>query len=190
MEQNAIPDPILTLRPKYVGDLVRLETVLYCAAATFALTILGGVLIMILSMILGLGWLIPPWLGFFALLVACLVLLPSYIQKTIKGNMASSFCKFYADHLLYQNYQWLIFKRRGRIKYRDISDIAERSNVFQSKYDIGDIWIIAPNVPMDASQRFPGIKIKSIKLTPELTDMFERVIFQNNISTTETAPAD
>lgn len=182
MDAAKTNDPILTLRPKFVPDVVRLEILFYAFLATFALTILGGVFIMLVSLLFGLGNLIPPWLGFFALLVACVILLPGFIKKTIQQNMASTFCHFYNDHLLYQTYQLLVFKRRGRIKYTDISDIAERSNLFQNKYNIGDVWVIAPNMPMDAGPRFPGIKIRNIKLTPELTETFERVVFKNDLT--------
>ena len=190
MDNKTTQKPILTLRPKYVPDLVRIEILFYCFLATFALTILGGVFIMLISLLFGLGNILPPWLGFFALLVACVIFLPPFIKKTLKSNMASTFCNFYSDHLLYQTYQLLIFKRRGRIKYSDISDITERSNLFQNRYDIGDIWVIAPNMPMDAGQRFPGIKIRSIKLTSELTEMFERVIFKNTLPETENSAAE
>ncbi len=194
MEQQNRPQPILTIRPKYVEDLVRIEILFYCFIATFGLTILGGVAIMLVSMILGLGSLLPPWLGFFALLVACLIFLPPHIQKTIKSNMAGTYCHFYRDHLSYQNFQWLIFKRKGRIKYADISDVAERSNIFQTRYNVGDIWIIAPNMPLDAGQRFPGVKIRNIALNANLTDQFETIIFQNTMDiyadTSADTPAD
>lgn len=184
-EKRTAPKPMFTLRPKHVADLVRMEVLYYCFIATFGMTITGGVLIMMISLILGFGSLLPPWLGFFALLVACVLFLPPYIQKTVKSNMAGTFCHFYQDHLLYQTFKWLIFKRRGLIKYDDVSDIAERSNVLQNRYNVGDIWVIAPGVPMDAGQRFPGIKIRNIALNENLTDMFERIVFKNTITETQ-----
>ena len=172
--------PLYTLRPTYVPDILKLETLFYAFLLVFGLTIIGGMLIMLLTIILGLGGIIPFWLGFFAILVASAILIPPYVSKTLKANLAATACKFYDDHMLYQTFQWMIFRRRGRIKYSHIADIAERTNIFQARYNVGDIWVIVPGMNLEAGQRFPGLKIRNIRLNGELTDFFERVIFHNN----------
>ncbi len=173
------PTARFVLRPTYVPNILKMETVLYSALLIFGATMIGGVLILLLTIMLGLGRIIPFGLGFFAVLVASLVLIPPYIHKTIKANMAATACKFYGDHMLYQTFQWLIFRRRGRVLYRNVADIAERTNIFQARYGVGDIWFIVPGMALEAGQRFSGLKIRNIRLSGDLTDFFETVIFKN-----------
>ncbi len=183
-------DGALVIRPKFVKEIAIAETVFYSVVGVFTLTIGLGIIALLVFSLLQLTRIIPMWLPFTAIFAATAIVLPPYIYDTIKKNMARSGYKFLDDHILFQHFVMLFFRQRGRVKYNDIQDVIERANVAQAYFGIGNVWILAPGTGLAASQRFPGLKMKSIELTDELTDFFEAVLFgapQDTPPTTQTS---
>jgi hypothetical protein len=168
--------PFYTIKPEFIKNIALLETAFYALLITFVLTVGGGVILMLLLALLQLSGLIPAWLPFVAILVASFVFIPPWVYQTVKNNIEDSHYKFYRDHLTFQQYQMLFFKKRGRLKYIDIQDIVERTDLLRSRYDIGNVWFLAPGSGIAAEQGFPGLKMNHIKLSDDLSNFFERIL--------------
>lgn len=168
--------PLRIIQPEFIKNIALLETALFSTLIIFAMVMTGGVILMLLLTILHLNAFLPGWLPFFAILVAATLLIPPWVYKMVQKNSADSYYKFYGDHLTFQQYQLLFFKKRGRLKYADIQDIIERTDLLRSRYDIGNVWFLAPGTGIAANQAFPGLKISHIRLSDDLTDFFETIM--------------
>ena len=170
-------EPVLILRPKYVPAIAYAETAFYSFATIFTITVGGGILLFFIFSLFQLNGIIPTWLPFTLLFAISCIFIPPFIFETIKKNISHTGYKFYKDHILFQHYQVLFFRQRGRLRYADIIDIFERSNIFQSYFNVGNVWILAPGTGIAAGRRFPGLKISDIELDDDLTNFFEEILF-------------
>jgi hypothetical protein len=190
-------DPITILRPKYVQQLAYLETFFYSVVSIFTLTVGIGTIVFFILSILQLSRIIPMWLPYTLIFALSCIFMPPFIFETIKRNTAQTGYKFYQDHILFQHFQMLFFRQRGRLKYADIQDIFERSNIVQGYFGTGNVWILAPGTGIAAGRRFPGLKLSNIELNDDLTEFFEAIMFPENFveqspqqKTTATAKKD
>lgn len=168
--------PFYTIKPQFVKNIAVLEAAFYTLMITFVLTVGGGVILMLLLALLNLGGLIPAWLPFVAILIASFIFIPPWVYQMIQKNIKDSHYKFYRDHLTFQQYHMLFFKKRGRLKYVDVQDIVERTDILHSHYDIGNVWFLAPGTGVAANQSFPGLKMKQVQLNDDLSNFFEKIL--------------
>ena len=196
MNTSAHQNPFRILHPTFIKNIAIAETALYSFLGIFTVTMGAGIVITLLFLILGLSKFLPLWLPFFAIFVATLIFIQPYVYKLLKQNHEDTYYKFYPDHMTFQQYQMLLFKKRGRLRYMDINDIIERTDIIQSRYNIGTVWVLAPGTGITAGQRFPGLKMSHIHLTEELSDFFEDILsrgsesLSGNIRPEETAAAE
>lgn len=169
--------PLLVLKPKFVPALVYLETAIFSLLGIFVLTIGVGVLCVIIISLLQMSRFIPIWVPFTLMFALGCILIPAFVYETIKKNTKSTGYKFYQNYVSFQHFSMLFFRNRGRLKYRDVQSFTERSHILQNAYGVGNVIVLAPGTGVVTGQRFPGLKIRNVELTDQLTAFFEHTIF-------------
>src|SRR6218665_1687466 len=134
--------PLLTIRPHFDQGLVTLQAVLFTAAAFLLVAIICGTLFYILLMLIGLGISAGYVYGLF--LVASLVVLPPLFFELKKKAYSRTFFRFYDDYLEFQYFQFMLSQRRGRVRYRDVSDVVQAGGALQSQRMLTSILIMVP----------------------------------------------
>ena len=162
--------PLLTIRPHFDQGLVTLQAVLFTAAAFLLVTIIGGTLFYILLMLIGLGISAGYVYGLF--LVASLVVLPPLFFELKKKAYSRTFFRFYDDYLEFQYFQFMLSQRRGRVRYRDVSDVVQAGGALQSQRMLTSILIMVPGMNYNP-RAFSGVKIDDV---PQKLDLMHKIM--------------
>ncbi|MDD9901143.1 MAG: hypothetical protein OXT65_09220 [Alphaproteobacteria bacterium] len=139
--------PLLTIRPVFDSGLVSVEALLIGAAGTVGLVLFGGTLLFLLLTLLGLGGLVSASGVFIFCFVIGIALIPAGYYEAKKRAYRRTAFLFYESHFEYQDFRFLITRRRGRIRYEDISNIYERGNTLQGHRTLTSVYIEVPGMP-------------------------------------------
>jgi hypothetical protein len=155
---------LLKIRPTFVHKIAMVEALLVGILGAVFGTVLLGVILTILFMLLGLGSFMPGWLGFaLGFLISITILPAGYFELKKRAYQKSAFL-FFADHLEFRDFNIFMNRNTGRIRYAEISDVFEKSNLLQQMEDIKTIYLQAPRFGLRDRTGFAGIKIKDVPI--------------------------
>lgn len=164
--------PLLTIRPHFDQGLVTIQALLFTAAAFLLVTIIGGTLFYILLQLIGLGRFIAAGYVYGLFLVASLVVLPPLFFEMKKKAYSRTFFRFYDDYLEFQYFQFMLSQRRGRVRYRDVSDVLQAGGALQSQRMLTSILILVPGMNYNP-RAFSGVKIEDV---PQKLDLMHKIL--------------
>ncbi len=164
--------PLLTIRPHFDQGLVTVQALLFTAAAFLLVTIIGGTLFYILLQLIGLGRFIAAGYVYGLFLVGSLVVLPPLFFELKKKAYSRTFFRFYDDYLEFQYFQFMLSQRRGRVRYRDVSDVVQAGGALQSQRMLTSILILVPGMNYNP-RAFSGVKIEDV---PQKLDLMHKIL--------------
>lgn len=156
------PAPLLTLRPQFDSALVMVNAGLAGVVGTIVMTVVGGTLLYVLLMILQLGF-IPPGYIYGLILVASIVAIPPLFFEMCKKAYQRTAFVFYPDHVEYQFFQFFMSRRRGRFKYRDVTDVSQHATPLQEQRGLTTISLYIPALRYQKNS-FPGVRIPDVRI--------------------------
>lgn len=164
--------PLLTIRPHFDQGLVTVQALLFTAVAFLLVTVIGGTLAYILLQLVGLGRFVSAGYVYGLFLVASLVVLPPLFFEVKKKAYSLTFFRFYEDYLEFQYYQFLLNQRRGRVRYRYVTDVQQAGGALQSQRMLTSILIQVPGMNNNP-RAFSGVKIDDV---PQRLDLMPRIL--------------
>ena len=155
---------LLKIRPTFVHKIAMIEALLVGIVGAVFGTVTLGVILTILFMLIGLGSFMPGGLAFMLAFVISITLLPAgYFELKKRAYQKSAFL-FFADHLEFRDFNIFMNRNTGRIRYNEITDVFEKSNMLQQMEDIKTIYLLAPRYGLRDRSGFAGIKIKDVPI--------------------------
>ena len=168
--------PLLTVRPHFDQGLTTLQAILFTLIGFLLVTIVLGTFVFILFSIIGLTKIIPAGYIYGLFLVGSIVVLPPLFFEMKKKAYARTVYHFHDDHVDFQYFQFFISMRRGRIRYRDISDVTQQANALQEQRRLTNVYLYVPSMAYNA-RAFAGIKISDVPMRQDtmtrIMDMIE-----------------
>ena len=157
--------PKFVLRPVFDAGLTTIYAVAAAALCVVIVPIVLGVLIYVLFAFMGISHVIAPGFLFGGLFVLCLALTPPIYFEIRKRAFQRTFFAFYDDYVDFQYWQFLLQPRRGRIQYRDISDVYQEAGTLQAQRMLTNLLIYVPRLSqrMGMQGNFSGLKIPDLR---------------------------
>lgn len=156
MEQ--IKKPLMTVAPSFVPRIIMWRALPWVLGGTFVLTVAGGTILWFLISIMGFGRAVSAGVPYFLCFVAGLTGIAPFYYELQRKIYARTFCHFFEQHLEYETYTLLFRHHAGRVRYRDISGMYQRSNFLQQRDNLKTIYLVVPE--MDWQDRgFYGVKL-------------------------------
>lgn len=136
---------------------------------------LGATFIFILLNIVGLGRFVSAAALYDIFFILSLALTPALYYEVKKNAWRRTVFRFFDDYLEYQDFKFLITRRRGRVRLRDITDVYERASPLQARRVLTTVYLSIPNMagPNNIRGAFTGLKIADV---PENGGLQERII--------------
>lgn len=154
--------PLLSIRPHFDQALAFYESLPATMLSVVVGTgVLGTFFYIILSFI-GLGRFISGGTVYLCFFLLCLALTPAVFYELKKKAFSRTAFHFYDGYLEYQNFRFYISRRRGRVRYDDIADVAQRASFLEGLHGLTTVYIYVPNMGYQSNQAFAGIKITNI----------------------------
>ena len=154
--------PILRIQPKFSSLVAVLESLLIALAGTVMLTFVGGVILLALFSLTGISRFIPGSMIFMTLFILGWATLPPLYYEIKRKACQNTYYSFYDDYVEFRRFQYLINRRIGRIKYRDITNVTEYSNFVQQREKLTSVFLFAPDITPALNGEFPGLKMTDI----------------------------
>lgn len=153
--------PLLSVRPYFDSGLTMVQAAICAAVGFLPVTIVGGIVVYFLFMILGLARFVPASGVFGFFLVVSLAGLPPAFYEIKKRAMQRTLFNFYDDYIDFQYFHFYINRRRGRVRYRDISDINQHASALQEQRRLTTIYLYVPG--MSYQRGFSGLKLEDLQ---------------------------
>lgn len=152
--------PLLTVRPHFDQGMATVQAVMFTAAGVVLVPLLGGTILYILFSVIGLTKLAGYVYGL--LFIASLIMLPPLFFEMKKKAYSRTVFRFFDDHLDFQYFQYSISMRRGRVRYRDISDVTQHANALQENRRLMTISLYVPSMGYH-NRAFAGVQIHDVQ---------------------------
>jgi hypothetical protein len=166
------PVPLLSIRPRFDQPLTMVYAGIATLLGTLVVTLVGGIFIYFLLVILGLARFIAVGYVFGLLLVSCLIAIPVLFFDLRRKSLTRTVFNFYESHLEYQFFHFHLNRRRGRLRYRDITDINQRATALQEQRGLTTVYVYT-NAPGYQRSDFSGLEIVDL---PLLRDDMSQII--------------
>ena len=153
--------PILSVRPHFDPGLAMVQAGMVTALLFLPVTVVCGMLVYILFLILGLVTFISASAVFGFFLVASLAGIPPVFYELKKRALQRTLYNFHEDYIDFQYFHFYLNRRRGRIRYRDISDINQHASALQEQRRLTTIYMYAPG--MGYVRGFSGVKMEDLQ---------------------------
>lgn len=161
--------PVFSIRPQFDQPLAVIHALLAMVVGTIFLTIVGGTLFYMLFLILGLGNIIGAGYVYGLILVVSLVAVAPVFFELRKKAYQRTVWHFYDTYVDYQSFNFYVERRRGRLRYRDIQDIAQQASALQEQRGLTTIYLFAPSMRYQRRSSFAGVRIFDVPLAADYT---------------------
>ncbi len=165
--------PILSVRPKFDPGLTVVEACFTTLGGFIVTTILFGTLFLILFSIIGLGKHISAGGIYEFFFGVSLLGIPPLYYEVKKRAFQRTIYNFYDDYMDFQYFHWHINRRRGRVRYGDIADIAQHASALQEHQRLITIFIYVPGMGMGRRGSFAGVKLADL---PQSKDYMTKIM--------------
>lgn len=153
--------PLLSVRPEFNQTLTALECLPVAIVGAFMATLICGTFLLVIISFIGLGAIISGGMIFFTLLALSLAAIPPLFYEIKRQAYRKTIYNFHDDYLEFQNFRFHFNKNRGRVRYADIVNVAQRANVLQGRLGLATIYLYVPGM-MQSGRAFSGIIMRDI----------------------------
>jgi hypothetical protein len=183
--------PILSVRPKFDAGLTVVEALIVTLGGFIITTIFFGTFFLILFSVLGLGRHISAG-GIYSFFFGVSLLgIPPLYYEVKKRAFQRTIYNFYDDYMDFQYFHWHINRRRGRVRYGEIRDIAQHASALQEHQRLITIFLYVPGMAMGRRGGFSGVKLADLPQSKDymtkIMDIFEGRAAQ--VAAAQAAPA-
>ena len=165
--------PILSVRPKFDPGLTMVQALVTTLGGFIVTTILFGTFFFIFLSLIGLGRHLSATgiYGFFFGL--SLLGIPPLFYEVKKRALQRTIYNFYDDYMDFQYFHYYINRRRGRVRYADIADIAQHASALQEHQRLITIFLYVPGMGMGRRGEFAGVKMADL---PQSRDYMTKIM--------------
>jgi len=182
--------PILSVRPQFDTGLAMVQSLMAAGVLFLPITIVGGMVIYFLFMITGIAKFIPASAVFGFFLIGSLAGIPPLFYEIKKRALQRTLYNFYDDYIDFQYFHFYLNRRRGRVRYRDVSDINQHASALQEQRRLTTIYLYVPT--MNFARGFSGVKMEDLPQSKgyltKVMDLIE-ASFNPPVPAWETPPA-
>lgn len=165
--------PILSVRPKFDPGLTMVQALVTTLGGFLVTTVLFGTFFFILLSVLGLSRHISAS-GIYGFFFGLSVLgIPPLFYEVKKRAFQRTIYNFYDDYMDFQYFHYYINRRRGRVRYIDIADIAQHASALQEHQRLTTIYIYVPGMGMGQRGAFSGVKLTDL---PQAKDYMTKIM--------------
>lgn len=165
--------PILSVRPKFDSGLAMIQALIVTLGGFIVTTILFGTFFFILLSMIGLGKHISAS-GIYGFFFGVSVLgIPPLFYEVKKRAFQRTIYNFYDDYMDFQYFHYYINRRRGRVRYMDIADIAQHASALQEHQRLTTIYLYVPGMGMGQRGAFAGLKLTDL---PQAKDYMTKIM--------------
>jgi len=167
--------PLFSVKPKFIPKVVMMQALFYGCLGALALTVIGGLLLALLSMMLGLLGKISIGAIFWGCFLLGIIGIPILYYEIRRKNAAATRFDFMDDRLSFSYFSGRFLNRKqGRLYYTDIVDVVQNTSFLQGMGSLKTIELHAPaSAYYEPGQRFVGIAIEDV---PMGTDVGEKIL--------------
>jgi hypothetical protein len=164
--------PILTVRPKFDNGLTMIQSLGVTLGGFLVTTVILGSFFFILFSMFGVRHVSAGGIyGFFC--VISLAGIPPLFYEVKKRALQRTMYNFYDDYMDFQYFHWYINRRRGRVRYVDIADIAQHASALQEHQRLITIYVYVPGMGMGRRGAFAGVKMADL---PQSRDYMTKIM--------------
>lgn len=157
--------PFHVFRPHFSTRQSVFEAVPLTLIVAAVLTLLGGTFMVVLGAILGAG----KWLSlqhvYSVLFWGTLIFFPAVYFEFKRKAYRRTLYRFYDDFLDFQQFEFLLLRKVGRIQYTDIVDVAEEAGWIQDHENMMTLRLYTPALPLQTRGIFPGLSFSGLILS-------------------------
>lgn len=161
--------PVFSIRPRFDQPLAIIHALLAMVVGTIVLTVVGGTLLYMLCLIIGLGNIIGAGHIYGLVLVTSLVGVGPVFFELRKKAYQRTVWHFYDTHVDYQSFNFYVERRRGRLRYKDIQDIAQQASALQEQRGLTTVYLFAPSMRYQRRSSFAGVRVFDVPLDADYT---------------------
>lgn len=167
--------PLFSVKPKFIPKVVMMQALFYGFFGALFLTVVGGLLLSLLTMMLGLLGKISVGKIFWGCFLLGIIGIPLLYYEIRRKNAAATRFDFYDDRLNFSYFSGRFLNRKqGRLYYRDIVDVVQNTSFLQGLGNLKTIELHAPaSAYYEPGQKFVGIAIEDV---PMGTGIAEKIL--------------
>ncbi len=157
---------ILSIKPIFIPKIVAVQTAGVGIIGAILATGLSTILILIISMLFGFVKFIDIGTVSMAIFLVSMIGVPAFLYELKCSTHAGTEFEFYDDYIDFSYYtKPFMNRKRGRLYYKDITDMVQYSNFYQNFSGLKTIQLHAPSTALyEKGQNFIGIQIEDIKI--------------------------
>lgn len=156
--------PILTVRPQFDTSLAMVQALLATLIGVLPVTFIAGTIIFLLFNMIGLGRFISAGYVYGFFLVLSVAGIPPLFFEVRQRAYQRTVYNFYEDYIDFQYFHLLINRRRGRVRYEDITDINQQASALQEQRRLTNVYIFVPTLGYMQPRAFPGLVLKDLPI--------------------------
>jgi len=167
--------PLFSVKPKFIPKVVMMQALFYGFFGALFLTVVGGLLLSLLTLMMGFLGKIAIGNIFWGCFLLGIIGIPILYYEIRRKNAAATRFDFYEDRLSFSYFSGRFLNRKqGRLYYRDIVDVVQNTSFLQGLGSLKTIELHAPaSAFYEPGQKFIGIAIEDV---PMGTDTGERIL--------------
>jgi hypothetical protein len=167
--------PLFSVKPKFIPKVVMMQSLFYGFFGALFLTVIGGLLLSLLTMMLGFLGKIAIGKIFWGCFLLGIIGIPILYYEIRRKNAAATRFDFFEDRLSFSYFSGRFLNRKqGRLYYRDIVDVVQNTSFLQGLGNLKTIELHAPaSAYYEPGQKFVGIAIEDV---PMGTGIAEKIL--------------
>jgi hypothetical protein len=157
--------PILTIRPRFDPGLSMIEAGLATVGGFLVTTFLLGTFFFLIFSAIGLTRHLSGGSFYTFFMVLSVIAIPPAFYELKKRAYQRTIFNFYEDTIEFQYFSFFLTRRRGRVRYTDITDLVQDASALQEHQNLQSIYIFIPGMAgLRQRQRrsFSGLKIVDV----------------------------
>jgi hypothetical protein len=161
--------PLLSVRPTFDSSLTLLQAVGVSILGVFVLTILLGTFFYILLSFMNAR---AAGASYWFFLIVTGFGVPIFFFELKKKAYQRTLFNFHEDYLEFQYFKFYLNRRRGRVRYSEITDIAQHASMLQDHQRLTTIYITVPSMAYRRSS-FAGLELYDL---PQSKNYLNKII--------------
>ncbi len=175
---NKKQSELFSVKPVFVPRLTAWRSLPWAVIGTLGLTIMGGTALWLGLSLLGLGRFISAGTPYFISFIAGAAGIAPFYYELKKKTAKRSFCRFYGDYLEYEVYGFFFHRHAGRVYYRDVAGMFQRSDFLQQREHLKTIYLSVPGIGWE-ERGFSGLKLVDVPIGKGIGRRIEALLEMN-----------
>jgi len=170
--------PLFSVKPKFIPKVVMMQALFYGFLGALALTVVGGLMLALLTMMLGFLGKVSIGNIFWGCFLLGIIGIPLLYYEIRRKNAAATRFDFMEDRLNFSYFSGRFLNRKqGRLYYTDIVDVVQNTSFLQGLGDLKTIELHAPaSAYYEPGQKFVGIAIEDVPISTDVGDKILTVL--------------